>query len=148
VLGWKRRHQPTSGPDHFKKFTTEIDAFDPDLFYSNEKERNLNQDEKIKLAEERLAEAEAAVSAARAQLEELAKPKRFSKEPAEGTVLHIVKKYGANSYTYIVIRVSNAWYSTGSINGRNTVRWAELEEFIGDDTDVMVLGAYSHVPRV
>lgn len=59
---------------------------------------------------------------------------RMGKEPANGTVFKIEKRFaeGGPSYIYAAIKASNAWYLTGtSAASSRAYSWTELKDFIG-----------------
>lgn len=69
---------------------------------------------------------------------------RMGKEPANGTVLKIEKRFSENGpkYVYAAVRANGLWFLTGTVGaGTKEYTWETLKEFVGKYSRVWLMGA-------
>lgn len=68
---------------------------------------------------------------------------RMGKEPANGTVLKIERRYAENGpkYVFAAIRGGGLWYLTGTNYGTKSYTWEALKTFVGEHSRVWLMGA-------
>lgn len=69
---------------------------------------------------------------------------RLGKEPANGTVLKVEKRFSENGpkYVYAAVRANGMWYLTGTVGaGIREYTWETLKEFVGKYSRVWLMGA-------
>lgn len=67
---------------------------------------------------------------------------RLGKEPANGTVLKVEKKYSSTGpkYVYAAVRANGDWYLTGTMGaGVKVYTWDQLKAYIGEHSRVWLM---------
>lgn len=88
------------------------------------------------------------INALKSQIAELTKKLekvehgRLGKEPANGTVFKIEKRFSSNGlkYSYAAIRADGMWYLTGTTGaGIRAYNWEQLKVFVGEYSRVWIM---------
>lgn len=102
-----------------------------------------NEEGEMVTKNEQIAELKAQIAQLNKKLE-LVEYGRWGKEPANGAVFKIDKRFDANrtGYIYAAVKAQGVWYLTGTgFAGSRTYTWKELQEWAGKYSRVWVMTA-------